>query len=290
MDSKTTYFPLLTTLSTGGRVLDLSTPRIMGILNVTPDSFYDGGRHHRLDAAVFHANSMLNDGADIIDIGGMSSRPGATIISPQEEMDRILPVIIQLKHEFPQAILSIDTLHGRTALEAIRCGADIINDISGGTYDTAMADIIATHQLPMVVMHMQGEPGTMQLNPQYNDVVEEVLQYFRERIQTLMQQGIRQLIVDPGFGFGKALHHNYLLGAHLDRFRALGMPLMAGISRKSMVTKVIGTRPENALNGSTAMHMYLLVKGVQILRVHDVREAWETIRIYREFAMAAADA
>ncbi len=290
MDSKTTYFPLLTPLTTGGRELDLSTPRIMGILNVTPDSFYDGGRHHRLDAAVFHANAILQDGADIIDIGGMSSRPGAVIISPQEEMDRILSVIIQLKREFPHAVLSVDTLHGSVALEAIRCGADIINDISGGTYDPEMAKVVATHQLPMVVMHMQGEPGNMQHNPQYENVVEEVFQFLKERVMTLRGLGIEQLIIDPGFGFGKALHHNYLLGAHLHRFRELGVPIMAGISRKSMVTKVIGARPENALNGSTAMHMYLLMQGAAILRVHDVREAWETIRIFREFSMAAANA
>ncbi|HMU70034.1 MAG TPA: dihydropteroate synthase [Chitinophagales bacterium] len=252
----------------------------MGILNVTPDSFYDGGRFVEGLSAVEQAERMVKAGVDIIDIGGMSTRPGADIISPREEMDRVLPVIAEIRVEFPEMLISIDTVYGRTAREALKAGADIINDVSAGTMDSDIFQAAIDHQAPYILMHMQGNPQTMQLEPYYEDVVEEVLTFLSEKTTSLKHHGLQQVILDPGFGFGKTLTHNYQLLASFEKFLALGCPVLAGVSRKSMICKLLHISPDHALNGSTALHALLLQKGAHILRVHDVKEAAQTRAIF----------
>jgi dihydropteroate synthase len=270
-------------LNARGRILDLSTPKVMGILNVTPDSFYDGGRFHTIDTALQHAEKMVEDGADIIDIGGMSSRPGATRIDEQEELQRVIPVINAVCSRFPDLIVSVDTVHAKVAEQAVAGGASMINDISAGRYDNAIISVAAKYQMPYVLMHMAGDPENMQMAPAYQNVVEEIFTFFVERIQLLRQEGITDIIVDPGFGFGKSLEHNYALANSLQRFKLTGMPLLVGISRKRMICQLLRLHPEHALNGTTALHAILLLKGADILRVHDVAEAKQVIQMIRQF-------
>ena len=279
MDKNTDFYPNLT-LHTSRHTLDFSKPAIMGILNVTPDSFYDGGRFVEGLSAVEQAERMVKAGVDIIDIGGMSTRPGADIISPREEMDRVLPVIAEIRVEFPEMLISIDTVYGRTAREALKAGADIINDVSAGTMDSDIFQAAIDHQAPYILMHMQGNPQTMQLEPYYEDVVEEVLTFLSEKTTSLKHHGLQQVILDPGFGFGKTLTHNYQLLASFEKFLSLGCPVLAGVSRKSMICKLLHISPDHALNGSTALHALLLQKGAHILRVHDVKEAAQTRAIF----------
>ncbi len=260
-------------MRTGNGLLDLSTPAIMGILNVTPDSFFDGGKFEGVDAALAQTETMLEEGADIIDIGGMSSRPGASIISADEEMSRVLPVIDAIHKRFADVILSIDTIYSQTAAAAIDAGAGIINDISAAALDANIIQVAIDKKVPYILMHMQGKPQDMQTAPVYGNVVQEVFQFLLTTTRSLEARGLYDIVIDPGFGFGKTLEHNYRLAAHLDQIAMIGKPVLVGISRKSMICKLLQVNPEHALTGSTALHSILLLKGADILRVHDVKEA-----------------
>lgn len=259
-----------------GRLLTFDTPKIMGILNVTPDSFYDGGT---IGSVADRIVEMLEQGADIIDVGGMSSRPGASIISPEEEWQRVEPALKILRDM--ATLVSIDTLHADVAQRAMDYGVQIINDISGGTYDPAIIDIAATHRAAYVMMHMKGTPHTMQQDTKYEDVVLDILKVFNQRIAAYRERGLEDMMIDVGFGFGKTLAQNYTLLNRMDVFRITECPILVGISRKSMIYKALGTTPSAALNGTTALHMYALNHGANILRVHDVREAKECITLHQ---------
>lgn len=273
------------TLNCRGRLLSLQSPQVMGILNVTPDSFFDGGRYTRQDALLRQAEQMLKEGAAILDIGGMSSRPGAEIIPVKEELQRVLPAIKALHEAFPEAILSIDTIRGRVAEEAVGAGAAIVNDISAGAFDESMYPTVARLQVPYILMHMKGSPKTMQDNPDYEDVVQTVLDFFIAEAGKLRALDVHDIILDPGFGFGKTVEHNYQLLKQMHLFKILDLPLLAGLSRKSMINKVLKTKPEHALNGTTALNMVALQQGAKILRVHDVSPAKEAIQLWQQLEM-----
>ncbi|GAB4497898.1 MAG: dihydropteroate synthase [Saprospiraceae bacterium] len=278
---RTTNNEQQTTLNCRGQLLDLSRPLVMGILNVTPDSFFDGGRYSGKDAALKQAEKMLSEGAAILDIGGASSRPGAAEISEKEEFERVVPVIEVIKSHFSEAIISIDTWRASVAKAAIEAGASMVNDISGGQFDGKMFETVAALGTPYILMHMQGTPATMQQNPHYEDVVTEVLDFFIKKIEKLRALGVKDIVLDPGFGFGKTVEHNYQLLKNLHVFGSVtGLPVLAGISRKSMICKVLKVNPEHALNGTTALHIVALQQGAKILRVHDVREAVEVIKLW----------
>lgn len=279
MTAKNTVFYTKRFLNCGGKILDLSTPRVMGILNLTPDSFFDGGSTPTLDAAVKKSEEMLNAGANIIDVGGMSTRPGANVVSVEEELDRVVSVIEAICSRFPEAIVSIDTVRGRVAEEAVGAGAAIVNDISAGSMDDALIPAVARLKVPYVLMHMQGTPQTMQQQPTYENVATEVMDFFIEQLHRLYALGLNDVILDPGFGFGKTGEHNYRLLKASHQFAMLNQPLLVGVSRKSMVCKVIKKNPEAALNGTTALHSIALLKGASILRVHDVAEAVEVVKL-----------
>jgi len=271
------------TINCRGKLIDLSSPKVMGILNITPDSFHDGGQFLNPDQALKQVEKMLADGADMIDIGGMSSRPGAEIISTTEEINRILPVVKSIIKHLPQAIISVDTLNAEVADVVLQAGAHIINDISAGRYHSRMLDTVAFHKAPFIIMHMQGLPTGMQQAPQYTNVITEVYDFFIERLNTCRKAGIIDTILDPGFGFGKTVEHNYALLRHLNYFTNLNQPILGGFSRKSMICKVLGVNPDKALNGTTATNMLALVNGAQFLRVHDVKEAMECIKILEAY-------
>ncbi len=273
------------TLNCRGTLLSLQSPQVMGILNVTPDSFFDGGRYTRQDALLRQAEQMLKEGAAILDIGGMSSRPGAEIVPVEEELQRVLPSIEALHQAFPEAILSIDTIRGRVAEEAVRAGAAIVNDISAGAFDESMYPTVARLQVPYILMHMKGSPKTMQDNPDYEDVVQTVLDFFIAEVGKLRALDVHDIVLDPGFGFGKTVEHNYQLLKQMHLFKILDLPLLAGLSRKSMINKVLKTKPEHALNGTTALNMVALQQGAKILRVHDVRPAMEAIKLWQQLEM-----
>lgn len=273
------------TLNCCGTLLSLQSPQVMGILNVTPDSFFDGGRYTRQDALLRQAEQMLKEGAAILDIGGMSSRPGAEIISVEEELQRVLPAIKDLHEAFPEAILSIDTIRGRVAEEAVGAGAAIVNDISAGAFDESMYPTVARLQVPYILMHMKGSPKTMQDNPDYEDVVQTVLDFFIAEAGKLRALDVHDIVLDPGFGFGKTVEHNYQLLKQMHLFKILDLPLLAGLSRKSMINKVLKTKPEHALNGTTALNMVALQQGARILRVHDVRPAMEAVKLWQQIEM-----
>ena len=272
-----------TSIHTKGQLLSTERPLIMGILNITPDSFFDGGKYQNIPQALQHAKKMLEEGADIIDVGGMSSRPGARLITAEEEWKRVLPLIKALHEELPEAIISIDTIYATTARKAVEAGAAIVNDISAGRIDPEMFPTVAALQVPYILMHMQGLPHNMQQQPVYEDVVREVFDFFIEKTGRLRELGLHDIILDPGFGFGKTLAHNYALLRQLSVFRAFDMPLLVGISRKSMINKVLHTKPAEALNGTTAAHVLALEQGANILRVHDVAPAREAIAIWEAF-------
>lgn len=262
-----------------GRLVNLSTPRVMGIVNLTPDSFFDGGKLGDMDSILHLAEKYLNEGATFLDLGAVSTRPKAADVSQDEELQRLMPALEAVRTAFPEAVISVDTFRSNVAREAVQAGADIINDISGGTLDEHMFDTVAALQVPYVLMHMQGTPQTMQADPVYGDVVREVLDSLIGRAYALRQRGLHDIIIDPGFGFGKTLEHNFALLRNLDQFCKTGYPILAGISRKSMVNRVLGTKPENALNGTTVLNTIALLKGVSILRVHDVKEAVEAVKL-----------
>lgn len=268
------------TLNCNGRILDLSTPKIMGVLNVTPDSFFDGGRYEGESSSLQQVEKMLTEGADIIDIGGMSSRPGAEIISPEEEHARVIPVIKSILKHFPDTILSVDTVRASIAREAALAGAGIINDISAASIDSEILDLVEELSLPYVLMHMKGLPESMQDNPDYSSVCQEVLDFLIRHLGVLREKQATDVIIDPGFGFGKSLEHNYELLKNLHLFKILECPLLVGVSRKSMIYKALEIDPSDALNGTTALHMLALQNGADILRVHDVREAVEVRQLF----------
>ncbi len=268
-------------INVGGKLLDLSVPKVMGILNVSPDSFYKGSRYLNDEDIVKAATHMIEDGADILDIGGYSSRPGAEDISADEEGRRVLKAIKIVLRKFPEAVISVDTFRAEIAREAVAgCGAQIINDISGGDADTEMFGTIEKLNVPYVMMHMQGNPRTMQKNPVYDDVVADILKWFGERIFKLHSVGVKDIIIDPGFGFGKTSEQNFEILKRLGDFSIAGLPILAGISRKSMIWKTLGLSADEALNGTTVLNTIALINGADILRVHDVREAVQAIKLF----------
>lgn len=254
-------------------------PMIMGILNVTPDSFFDGGKYTEEPAWLEHTGQMLKEGADIIDIGACSTRPGAKEISEKEEAERLLKVIVSVRKHFPEVLISVDTFRSVIAEEAIRCGANIINDISGGTLDNKMFETAARLDVPYILMHIQGTPQDMQLKPAYENVVKEVYQYLENRLKKLNDLGLKKVVLDPGFGFGKTVDHNFELLKNLDHFSGLGCPLLAGISRKSIINKLLNISSKDSLNGTTVLNTIALQKGAKIIRVHDVKEAKEIVTV-----------
>ena len=275
-------------MNIGGHLLELQEPQIMGILNITPDSFFSGSRTETETDITRRLHQMMQEGADMIDVGAYSSRPGAADVSPEEEMERLRRGLRIVKRDFPDVPVSVDTFRADVARMAVEEeGADIINDISGGEMDKRMFRTVASLKVPYILMHMQGTPQSMQQAPHYENVRREVMLYMAERVAQLHELGVKDVIVDPGFGFGKTLAHNYELMAHLDDFQELDCPLLVGISRKSMIYKLVGGTPQTALGGTTALHMYALSRGAHILRVHDVAQAVEVKKIYlqlRQFA------
>jgi len=278
--AKDTFFQKKVTLNAGGKLIDLSSPKVMGIINLTPDSFYAGSRKQNINEALLQAEKMLNDGAAMLDIGAYSSRPGADDISASEETDRLLPVVEMLAARFPDAILSIDTFRSKVAEAAIRAGAHIINDISGGQLDEDMFATVAHLQIPYILMHMKGTPKNMNQLAQYENVFDEVFDYFSSKYHALKQAGVKDVIIDPGFGFAKKTEHSYALMNRLQDLNVLGLPILVGISRKNMIYKTLGITADEALNGTTALNAIALSKGANILRVHDVKEAVEAVKIW----------
>jgi dihydropteroate synthase len=270
------------TLNCRGRLLSLERPVVMGILNLTPDSFYDGGRFQEQEAMLRQAEQMLEEGAAILDLGGMSTRPGAEAVEEEEELRRVVPAVAAILQRFPQAILSVDTVRARVAREAAAAGASIINDISAGRLDEGMYETVAELGLPYVLMHMQGTPKDMQQQPHYEEVVREVLDFLIAEAGKLRALGVKDIILDPGFGFGKTVGHNYQLLRHLHVFQLLDYPVLAGLSRKSMICKVLGVKPAEALHGTVALNMVALQQGARILRVHDVLPAVQAVRLWEE--------
>lgn len=266
------------------KVFEDSRPVIMGILNVTPDSFYDGGCYNLPQSALKQAGEMVNDGAEILDLGAVSTRPFAEEVSETEEWNRLKNVLPAVRKAFPETLISIDTFRSSVARQAVLEGADIINDISGGQFDQNMFGVISATQAIYVMMHTRGNPKTMQQNPVYDDVVEDVTSFFVRQLQRLKELGVeKNIILDPGFGFGKTVDHNYQLIHGMRKIRKLGFPVLAGLSRKSMINKVLGTTPATALNGTTALNMLALVNGAGILRVHDVKAAVEVVRLFEVY-------
>ena len=278
--AKDTFFRKKETINAGGKLIDLGTPKVMGIINLTPDSFYAGSRKPLLNDALQQASKMLTDGAAFLDIGAYSSRPGAKDITEQEEMDRLLPVVELLSANYPQAVLSVDTFRSQVAEAAVNAGAQIINDISGGQLDENMFDTVARLQVPYILMHMKGNPQTMNRQARYKDIFAEVLGYFAEKCHQLRQLGVHDIIIDPGFGFAKMPDQSYTLLSRLQEFNVLQLPILAGVSRKRMVYSVTGGTADDALNGTTALNTIALTHGANILRVHDVKEAVEAVKIY----------
>jgi len=269
-------------INAGGRLIDLETPKVMGILNITPDSFYKGSRYMSDTDLIKAASGMIEDGADILDIGGYSSRPGATDISAEEEAGRVLGAVKLIASEFPDTVLSVDTFRTGIAREAILNGAHVINDISGGDADPAMFELVAELNVPYIMMHMQGNPGNMQDNPVYDDVVADILKWFADRIFKLQSAGVKDIIIDPGFGFGKTVNHNFELLNRLGELSIAGLPVLAGLSRKSMIWKTLGITADDALNGTAVLNSFALAGGADILRVHDVKEARQAVTLFKK--------
>ena len=256
-----------------------SSALIMGILNVTKDSFYDGGRYITEDKWLNQTKLMIEQGADIIDIGACSTRPGALNITEKEEIEQLIPCILSIRKKFPEILISADTFRASVAEKAFASGANIINDISGGTMDEQMFSTVSKLKAPYILMHMQGYPKTMQQDPKYKNVLEDVLQFFKNKLNELKKLGLEKVIIDPGFGFGKTVEHNYQLLNNLEKFQQLGHPLLVGISRKSMINKILVINNKESLNGTIILNTIALEKGVSILRVHDVKEAREAVKI-----------
>lgn len=271
------------TLNCKGRLLAFDRPLIMGIINTTPDSFYQGSRHAETDEVLRTAEQMIKSGAAILDIGGQSTRPGSRWLGAEEELSRVLPSIEAISRRFPEIVISIDTFHALVAGRAVEAGASIVNDISAGSMDEALIKTVAELQVPYVLMHMQGTPGDMQQAPQYGNVVTEVFDFLAQKIVELREAGVHDILIDPGFGFGKTIDHNFQLLRKLEVFASMGMPLLAGLSRKSTIYKTLGTTAEEAVNGTTVLNTIALQKGAAVLRVHDVKEARECVLLLERY-------
>lgn len=280
MKSENTINTVCKTLNIRGQILDLSTPVVMGILNITPDSFFTGSRTTTETEILIQAEKMLTEGATLLDVGGYSSRPGATDISVEEELTRVTHAIRVIVRKFPAAIISVDTFRAEVAKQAILEGAALINDISAGELDQAMFETVAKLRVPYIAMHMRGTPQTMTTLTAYDNLIKEVITYFIQKISTLKTLGVTDVVIDPGFGFAKTIDQNFELLAHLDHFKILDKPMLAGLSRKSMIWKTLDIRADDALPGTTALNMAALLKGAGILRVHDVKEAVQTVKLF----------
>ena len=267
------------TINLNGNLMDLSTPKIMGILNVTPDSFYDGGMFDSNKKILDHVEKMLTDGADIIDVGGYSSRPGAKEVKLKDEIKRVVPTIELIKKEFNESTISVDTFRSEVALQAVNSGASIINDISGGDLDPNMFNCVAELNVPYIIMHMQGNPKNMQNNPLYENVIVEIIENLSKKVFEATEAGVIDVIIDPGFGFGKTIEHNYKILRELSFFKELDCPILVGLSRKSMIYSLLEEKPENVLNGTTCLNTVSILNGANILRVHDVKEAKEVVKL-----------
>ena len=275
--------PINHLINCNGTLLDLSQPRIMGILNMTPDSFFDGGQNSSTQALLDKAGLMIQEGATFLDIGGVSTRPGAEKVDEQEELDRVLPAFEALQKHFPEQLLSIDSWRASVVKAAYNAGASLVNDISGGQFDKAMWSTVGKLNLPYIFMHTQGTPQNMQDKPSYEQVSLEICDYFAANLKSLKALGVKDILIDPGFGFGKTVAHNYQLLKDLSGFRILGCPILIGLSRKSMIYKTLGGAAKEALHGTTAAHMLALLNGTSILRVHDVKPAMDCIKIYKAY-------
>jgi dihydropteroate synthase len=278
------FFSTNKTLNLNGRLVDLRTPRIMGILNVTPDSFYDGNRYTSEADILKQVEKMLSDGAMFIDVGGYSTRPGAEEISAEEEQKRVLKAVKNISHEFPDAFISVDTFRSEVVRAAVDAGAHLVNDVSGGSLDDAMFKTVAELKVPYILMHMRGTPQTMNKLTVYENLLKDIMDFFHEKIFTLQQLGAKDIIVDPGFGFAKTVEQNFELLSKLDHFNILGKPVLAGLSRKSMIWRTLGITPEEALNGTTSLNTVALLKGASLLRVHDVKQAAEATKLIEKIS------
>lgn len=274
------------TLNCKGRLMVIDKPIVMGIINTTPDSFYPGSRSANEKEVLMRAEKMLQDGASILDIGGQSTRPGSEQVGAEEELRRVLPAIESIAKRFPEAFISIDSFYSKVVKESIHAGAHIINDVSAGAIDEDLLPTVAALKAPYVLMHMKGHPQTMQLNPSYENVVTEVFDSLNFKMAEFIKSGINDIIIDPGFGFGKTATHNFTLLKELQYFRQLNKPLMVGLSRKATVYKTLGIKAEEALNGTTVLHTMALLNGTNILRVHDVKEAMEAIKLVQKYSEA----
>lgn len=279
-EGKITTFFRKPSINCQKKVFDLDSPKLMGILNITEDSFFDGGRHSQLSQAIQKAQSLIEEGVDILDIGACSTRPGAKLVEAKEEIEKIIPLLNSLRKEFPKIIISIDTVWSEVSRAVIDNGADIINDISGGNFDSQMLKTIGELQVPYVLTHCKQTPDKMQENPNYDNHIIEISQYFSQRIDTLYNYGAKDIILDLGFGFGKSIEDNYLLLARQKEFQVFNLPILTGISRKSMIYKPLDSTAEQALNGTSFLHAFALQNGADILRVHDVKQAKECIKLY----------
>ena len=274
-------FRINKTLLVKGKLIDLSEPKVMGILNITPDSFYDGGKFTEETKILKQAEKMLKEGATFIDIGGCSTRPGAKDISEEEEKKRVLPAIEAILINFPQIIISVDTFRSSIAKIAVEAGAAMVNDISGGSLDKKMPEVVASLQVPYILMHMQGTPQTMASLANYENLLKEMIDYFHQKINVFQALGVKDIIIDPGFGFAKTIDHNFELLRKLEYLRILEKPMLVGLSRKSTIWKSLAIKPEEALNGTTSLNTVALLKGASILRVHDVKEAVEVVKLIK---------
>lgn len=279
--SATKFLKRKSTLNLGGELIDLSSPIVMGILNVTPDSFYDGGTIKDEKDLLKRADRMINDGATILDIGAISTRPGSEIISTKEELDRLLPAVKAIRKEFDDVHISIDTFRSWVAVSVMdEIGPVIVNDVSGGQLDSKMFETIGKLKVPYILTHMNGTPQNMQENPQYKDVIRDITTYLSDNVRKLTKAEVNDIVIDPGFGFGKEISHNYELLNRFDSFKVFQLPVMVGVSRKSMIWKILDVDPEKSLNGTTVINTLALLGGADILRVHDVKEAMEVISIF----------
>lgn len=268
-------------INCNGNIIDFTSPKIMGILNVTPNSFYDGGKHNRIDTALLQTEKMISEGATFIDVGGASSKPGVEEVSPDEELKRVLPVIEKISKNFPHIYISIDTYRSNVARQSVDAGAQLVNDISAGNADDNMLKTVGKLGVPYIAMHMQGTPKTMQNKPTYDDVLIAIRSFFSEKIAAAHAAGINDIIVDPGFGFGKTPQHNFALLNHLNTLQIDGVPLLVGVSRKSMIYKTLNIDIQEALNGTTVLHTVALRQGAHLLRVHDVKEAKQAVDLIK---------
>ncbi|HOM90800.1 MAG TPA: dihydropteroate synthase [Bacteroidia bacterium] len=275
-----------TSINCCGKLVNLQTPRVMGVLNLTPDSFYDGGKYNSEDAILAQVALMLNEGATFIDIGGSSSRQGSKMSSVEEEWNRIGKAITLIKLHFPEVLISVDTVYSVIAKRAVDSGACMINDVSAGLIDSRMIETVAALKVPYLMMHMKGLPENMQDNPVYDDVLKEIIDFFSKQLSLCRKVGITDILIDPGFGFGKTIAHNFELLAKLNLLKIVGLPIVAGLSRKGMIWKTLDVSPAEALNGTTALNMVALMNGARILRVHDVKEAMQCIKLFNKLDAA----